>query len=292
MQLSAFIYKSLSVLFFVLMSVCIKATGDHIPLFQVVFFRNFFALLPLFLVIYFFKLEIKSINNVKMHIARAILGISAMSLFFISLRYVHLVEMQTVSFSSVFFISILSVIFLGEKIGYRRIIAIVFGFLGVVIILEPNQNIFSNYSILPLIASLFLSFAVIALKKILKTNNNILSVWVFTMMCTLISLCFYNQSWIWPNNLDLLFMVSSGVLGFIAQICLTKSFQLADASLLAPLDFSSVIWSFFLGYLFFNEILTSNILIGGTIVLLSVGYIFYRERVLKKRIVLGVNKQF
>ncbi len=292
MQLSAFIYKSLSVLFFVLMSVCIKATGDHIPLFQVVFFRNFFALLPLFLVIYFYKIEIKSINNVKMHIARAILGISAMSLFFISLRYVHLVEMQTVSFSSVFFISILSVIFLGEKIGYRRIIAIVFGFLGVVIILEPNQNIFSNYSILPLIASLFLSFAVIALKKILKTNNNILSVWVFTMMCTLISLCFYNQSWIWPNNLDLLFMISSGVLGFIAQICLTKSFQLADASLLAPLDFSSVIWSFFLGYLFFNEILTSNILIGGTIVLVSVGYIFYRERVLKKRIVLGVNKQF
>ncbi|MEK9885479.1 MAG: DMT family transporter [Pelagibacteraceae bacterium] len=221
MQLSAFIYKSLSVLFFVLMSVCIKATGDHIPLFQVVFFRNFFALLPLFLVIYFYKLEIKSINNMKMHIARAILGISAMSLFFISLRYVHVVEMQTVSFSSVFFISILSVIFLGEKIGYRRIIAIVFGFLGVVIILEPNQNIFSNYSILPLIASLFLSFAVIALKKILKTNNNILSVWVFTMICTLISLCFYNQSWIWPNNLDLLFMISSGVLGFIAQICLT-----------------------------------------------------------------------
>ena len=292
MQLSAFIYKSLSVLFFVLMSVCIKATGDHIPLFQVVFFRNFFALLPLFLVIYFYKLEIKSINNMKMHIARAILGISAMSLFFISLRYVHLVEMQTVSFSSVFFISILSVIFLGEKIGYRRIIAIVFGFIGVVIILEPNQNIFSNYSFLPLIASLFLSFAVIALKKLLKTNNNILSVWVFTMMCTLISLCFYNESWIWPNNLDLLFMISSGVLGFIAQICLTKSFQLADASLLAPLDFSSVIWSFFLGYLFFNEILTSNILIGGTFVLFSVGYIFYRERVLKKRIVLGVNKQF
>jgi len=292
MQLSAFIYKSLSVFFFVLMSVCIKATGDHIPLFQVVFFRNFFALLPLFIVIYVYKLELKTINNWKMHIARAVLGISAMSLFFISLRYVHLVEMQTVSFSSVFFISILSVIFLGEKIGYRRIIAIVFGFMGVVIILQPNQNIFSNYSFLPLIASLFLSFAVITLKKILKTNNNILSVWIFTMMCTFISLCFYNDNWIWPNKLDLLFMVSSGILGFIAQICLTKSFQLADASLLAPLDFSSVIWSFFLGYLFFNEIVTTNILIGGSIVLISVGYIFYRERVLKKRIVLGVNKQF
>ncbi|MEK9885480.1 MAG: hypothetical protein VW452_01120 [Pelagibacteraceae bacterium] len=61
---------------------------------------------------------------------------------------------------------------------------------------------------------------------------------------------------------------------------------------MATLDFSSFIWSFFFDNLFFNEILTSNILIGGTIVLLSVGYIFYRERVLKKRIVLGVNKQF
>ena len=290
--MSAFIYKSLSVLFFVLMSVCIKATGDHIPLFQVVFFRNFFALIPLFFVIYFYNLKIASINNYPLHFGRAIIGISAMSLFFISIRYVPLVEMQTISFSSVFFISILSVFFLGEKIGYRRILAVIVGFIGVVIILNPGAALFSNYSFLPLIASFFLSIAVIFLKKILLTNNNILSVWVFTALCTCISLFFYNDTWIWPQNYDLLFMVASGFLGFIAQICLTKSFQLADASLLAPLDFSSVIWSFFIGYIFFQEFITLNVFIGGLIIILSVSYIFYRERVLKKQIVLGTNKQF
>jgi len=290
--MSAFIYKSLSVLFFVLMSVCIKATGDHLPLFQVVFFRNFFALLPLIFFIYFLKLNFHSINNFKLHILRAIIGITAMSLFFISLRYVPLVEMQTISYSSVFFISILSIFFLGEKIGYRRIIAIIVGFIGVIVILKPTSAIFSNYSILPLIASLFLSMAVIVLKKILLTNNNILSVWVFTILCTLISLFFYNESWIWPNNFDLSLMIASGILGFIAQIFLTKSFQLADASLLAPLDFSSVIWSFFLGYIFFAELISINVLIGGSIIIVSVGYIFYRERVLQKQVVLGVNKQF
>lgn len=290
--MSAFIYKSLSVLFFVLMSVCIKATGDHLPLFQIVFFRNFFALLPLIFFIYFLKLNFRSINNLKLHILRAIIGITAMSLFFISLRYVPLVEMQTISYSSVFFISILSIFFLGEKIGYRRIIAIIVGFIGVIVILKPTSAIFSNYSILPLIASLFLSMAVIVLKKILLTNNNILSVWVFTILCTLISLFFYNESWIWPNNFDLSLMIASGILGFIAQICLTKSFQLADASLLAPLDFSSVIWSFFLGYIFFAELISINVLIGGSIIIVSVGYIFYRERVLQKQVVLGVNKQF
>jgi drug/metabolite transporter (DMT)-like permease len=233
------------------MSVCIKATGDHLPLFQVVFFRNFFALLPLIFFIYFLKLNFRSINNFKLHIMRAFIGITAMSLFFISLRYVPLVEMQTISYSSVFFISILSIFFLGEKIGHRRIIAIIVGFIGVIVILKPTTAIFSNYSILPLIASLFLSMAVIVLKKILLTNNNILSVWVFTTLCTLISLFFYNESWIWPNNFDLSLMIASGILGFIAQICLTKSFQLADASLLAPLDFSSVIWSCFVGYIFF-----------------------------------------
>ena len=175
--MSAFIYKSLSVLFFVLMSVCIKATGDHIPLFQVVFFRNFFALIPLFFVIYFLKLKLSTINKYPLHLGRAVIGITAMSLFFISIRYVPLVEMQTISFSSVFFISILSVFFLGEKIGYRRIIAVIVGFIGVVIILNPGSAIFSNYSFLPLIASFFLSIAVIFLKKILLTNNNILSVW-------------------------------------------------------------------------------------------------------------------
>ena len=290
--MSAFIYKSLSVLFFVLMSVCIKATGDHIPLFQVVFFRNFFALLPLIFFIYFLKLNIRSINNYKLHLVRAFIGITAMSLFFVSLRYVPLVEMQTISYSSVFFISILSIFFLGEKIGYRRIIAIIVGFFGILIILKPSSAIFSNYSLLPLIASLFLSMAVIVLKKILLTNNNVLSVWVFTIFCTIISLFFYNESWIWPNNLDLTFMVASGLLGFVAQICLTKSFQLADASVLAPLDFSSVIWSFFLGYVFFGELISSDVLLGGFIIILSVGYIFYRERVLQKQVVLGVNKQF
>ena len=290
--MSAFIYKSLSVLFFVLMSVCIKATGDHIPLFQVVFFRNFFALIPLFFVIYFLKLKLSTINKYPLHLGRAFIGITAMSLFFISIRYVPLVEMQTISFSSVFFISILSVFFLGEKIGYRRIIAVIVGFIGVVIILNPGSAIFSNYSFLPLIASFFLSIAVIFLKKILLTNNNILSVWIFTALCTVISLFFYDDTWIWPQNYDLIFMVASGFLGFIAQICLTKSFQMADASLLAPLDFSSVIWSFLIGYIFFQEFITLNVLFGGLIIIMSVSYIFYRERVLKKQIVLGANKQF
>ena len=290
--MSAFIYKSLSVLFFVLMSVCIKATGDHIPLFQVVFFRNFFALIPLFFVIYFLKLKLSTINKYPLHLGRAVIGITAMSLFFISIRYVPLVEMQTISFSSVFFISILSVFFLGEKIGYRRMIAVIVGFIGVVIILNPGSAIFSNYSFLPLIASFFLSIAVIFLKKILLTNNNILSVWIFTAFCTVISLFFYDDTWIWPQNYDLIFMVASGFLGFIAQICLTKSFQMADASLLAPLDFSSVIWSFLIGYIFFQEFITLNVLFGGLIIIVSVSYIFYRERVLKKRIVLGANKQF
>ena len=290
--MSAFIYKSLSVLFFVLMSVCIKATGDHIPLFQVVFFRNFFALIPLFFVIYFLKLKISTINKYPLHLGRAIIGITAMSLFFISIRYVPLVEIQTISFSSVFFISILSVFFLGEKIGYRRIIAVIVGFIGVVIILNPGSAIFSNYSFLPLIASFFLSIAVIFLKKILLTNNNILSVWIFTAFCTVISLFFYDDTWIWPQGYDLIFMIASGFLGFIAQICLTKSFQMADASLLAPLDFSSVIWSFLIGYIFFQEFITLNVLFGGLIIIMSVSYIFYRERVLKKQIVLGANKQF
>ena len=290
--MSAFIYKSLSVLFFVLMSVCIKATGDHIPIFQVVFFRNFFALIPLFFFIYFLKLKLSTINKYPLHLARAVIGITAMSLFFISIRYVPLVEMQTISFSSVFFISILSVFFLGEKIGYRRIITVIIGFIGVVIILNPGSAIFSNYSFLPLIASFFLSIAIIFLKKILLTNNNILSVWIFTAFCTVISLFFYDDTWIWPQNYDLIFMVASGFLGFIAQICLTKSFQMADASLLAPLDFSSVIWSFLIGYIFFQEFITLNVLFGGLIIIMSVSYIFYRERVLKKQIVLGANKQF
>ena len=290
--MSAFLFKSLSVLFFVLMGTCIKLLADRIPLFEVVFFRNFFALFPVLFMLWKYNLKLSEINQYHLHLMRAAFGICAMTLFFLSLRHVHLVEMQTLSFSSVFFISILSVFFLHEVIGKKRIIAIMFGFIGVVIILNPSTSIFSNYSLLPLIASLFLSFAVICLKKILITNNNFLSIFIFTLFCSIISLAFFNSSWVIPNTSDFILLALTGTFGFIAQVFLTKSYQLADASLLAPFEFSSLLWSYFIGYFLFNEVVSLRVYIGGLLVVLSVSYIFYRERTLKKRVVLGINKQF
>jgi len=238
------------------------------------------------------NLKIADINQYPLHLMRAVFGICAMTLFFLSLRHVNLVEMQTISFSSVFFISILSVFFLREVIGMRRIIAIMFGFIGVVIILNPSVSVFSNYSLLPLIASLLLSFAVIFLKKILITNNNFLSIFIFTLFCSIISLAFMNSTWIIPKTTDIILLILTGVLGFIAQVFLTKSYQLADASLLAPFEFSSLLWSYFIGYFLFHEVISLRVYLGGLIVVLSVAYIFYRESTLKKRIAVGINKQF
>ncbi|MGY9017711.1 MAG: DMT family transporter [Alphaproteobacteria bacterium] len=290
--MSAFLFKSLSVLFFVLMGTCIKLLADRVPLFEVVFFRNFFALFPVIFMLWKNNLKIADINQYPLHLMRAVFGICAMTLFFLSLRHVNLVEMQTISFSSVFFISILSVFFLREVIGMRRIIAIMFGFIGVVIILNPSVSVFSNYSLLPLIASLLLSFAVIFLKKILITNNNFLSIFIFTLFCSIISLAFMNSTWIIPETKDIILLILTGVLGFIAQVFLTKSYQLADASLLAPFEFSSLLWSYFIGYFLFHEVISLRVYLGGLIVVLSVAYIFYRESTLKKRIAVGINKQF
>ena len=290
--MSAFLFKSLSVLFFVLMGTCIKLLADRVPLFEVVFFRNFFALFPVIFMLWKNNLKIADINQYPLHLMRAVFGICAMTLFFLSLRHVNLVEMQTISFSSVFFISILSVFFLREVIGMRRIIAIMFGFIGVVIILNPSVSVFSNYSLLPLIASLLLSFAVIFLKKILITNNNFLSIFIFTLFCSIISLAFMNSTWIIPKTTDIILLILTGVLGFIAQVFLTKSYQLADASLLAPFEFSSLLWSYFIGFFLFHEVISLRVYLGGLIVVLSVAYIFYRESTLKKRIAVGINKQF
>ena len=290
--MSAFLFKSLSVLFFVLMGTCIKLLADRVPLFEVVFFRNFFALFPVIFMLWKNNLKIADINQYPLHLMRAVFGICAMTLFFLSLRHVNLVEMQTISFSSVFFISILSVFFLREVIGMRRIIAIMFGFIGVVIILNPSVSVFSNYSLLPLIASLLLSFAVIFLKKILITNNNFLSIFIFTLFCSIISLAFMNSTWIIPETTDIILLILTGFLGFIAQVFLTKSYQLADASLLAPFEFSSLLWSYFIGYFLFHEVISLRVYLGGLIIVLSVAYIFYRESTLKKRIAVGINKQF
>ena len=290
--MSSYIYKSLSVLLFVLMSVCVKAVNENLPLSQIVFFRNFFAIFPIIFFIFWNRISFSYSKVFHLHFFRGFFGLMAMSLFFYSLRTVPLAEVKTLSFASVLFISILSVVFLKEKIGIRRIIAIIFGFVGIIIILNPTEAIFSNQSLVPVIASLFLSFAVICLKKILVEDNHFITIFYFTTFCTVTSLAFFNSTWIFPSSITMIYLVLSGILGFAAQFCLTKSFQGAEASVLAPFDFMSIVYGYIIGFIFFHELLSFRASLGSIIVVVSVAYIFRREYLLKKEISINFNKQY
>ena len=149
-NLFAIILKVLSVIFFALMTVLVKKLSDNFPTFQIVFFRCLFGLLPVTIMLIITNSRLKT-DKIKLHFSRAIIATLAMFSFFKSFSLLTLADVSSISFASIMITTILAILILQEKVGLRRWIAIIVGFIGVVIIFRPGTSIFSYYSLLPLL---------------------------------------------------------------------------------------------------------------------------------------------
>ena len=156
--------KILSVIFFVLMDVLIKKLSEDFNTFQIVFFRCFFGIFPVLVMIYITKASLTT-RKINLHLLRAVFACLAMFCFFKAFGILPLADVSSISFASIMIITILAIFILCEKVGPRRWIAIFIGFIGVLIVFRPGTTLFSFYSLLPLIGAVALSFAVITMKK-------------------------------------------------------------------------------------------------------------------------------
>ena len=166
----AILLKSLAVFFIVSMDVLIKKLSINFPTFQIVFFRCLFGLLPVTFMLFLTKSKLKT-SKIKIHIIRAIIATMVMFCFFKSISLLSLADVSSISFASIMITTILAIFVLKEKVGLKRWIAIIVGFLGVLVVFRPGTSIFSYYSFLPLIAALGLSFAIILLKQLLNFDK-------------------------------------------------------------------------------------------------------------------------
>ena len=131
------------------MTVFVKKLSDNFPTFQIVFFRCLFGLLPVTIMLIITNSRLKT-DKIKLHFSRAIIATLAMFSFFKSFSLLTLADVSSISFASIMITTILAIFILQEKVGLRRWIAIIVGFIGVVIIFRPGTSIFSYYSLLPL----------------------------------------------------------------------------------------------------------------------------------------------
>ena len=279
-----FFYMFISVCAFSLMDVIVKWSEDY-PVGQVLFFRGFCGIIPiLFLIPKDRYLDFYKTTRPFLHFKRCLAGLIALVSIFIALRNLPLATVVSITFAAPIFTTIFSIFLLNEKVGLYRWLAVLVGFVGIIIISEPGFSSLNLYYIYPIIFCLGLSYVAIAIRKLSSTEPVWLISFFFSFSIMLLSFLSFYQNWILPSLIDLFLLSLIGILGGLANLWLSQSYKLSEVSLVTPLKYLALVFAIIFGYFIWDEIPTSKTLLGAGLVILSSFIIFRREMVLKKRL--------
>ena len=268
---------------FSIMHASIKFMSNNLHPFEIAFFRNLFGLFVIAPWFIKYGLQPLKTKKFKLHAARSFFNVIAMLSFFYSLSITSLAEVSSLGFTAPLFASILAIIFLKEVVGFKRGLAIIFGFVGTIIVIDPVYSSISMGHILVLLSASVWSISLIIIKILGRTESSVtITSYMVLIMIPLsgIAAFFY---WETPTLYDLLFLLLIGISGTSAQMLLAQALREGDTSIIMPFDFLKLIWAVSIGYLFFFEVPSVNVWIGSIIIFLSTLYIAYREKVLSSR---------
>jgi drug/metabolite transporter (DMT)-like permease len=272
-----FLYMFLSICTFSIMDLLVKWSSDY-PTGEVLFFRGFFGLLPTYFLIPKHKLKtFYTTKRPKEHLFRCLMGLMALIAIVVALRELPLAVVVSLSYAAPLFITVLSIFLLSEKVGVFRWLAVLIGFIGVVIIAEPGFKGMNYLYFLPLIFCIGMAFVTITIRKLSTTEPIWLISIFFTITISIAGLTTLPMGWIMPNFQDFILLTLIGVTGGSANLFLTQSYKLSEVSLVAPLKYLALIFAIIFGYLIWNEIPTLKTLIGAFLVILASLIIFKRE---------------
>jgi len=283
--------KVLSVCCFVVMATLLKAT-ETIPAGELVFFRCFFAIVPV--VVYLtFKRQLRTAlvtANPMGHVVRSFIGVTSMGLGFFALTRLPLPETTAIGYASPLLIVVFSALLLKERVHLFRWSAVLIGMLGVVIILWPRLTLFSGGTplgntetvgaIAALGAAVMSAFAMMQVRKLVQTERTETIVIYFFVCASLLSLLTLPLGWQWPTPQQAVLLVCAGFAGGIGQLLLTSCYRYADMSVIAPFEYVSLILTIIIGLVVFAEVPTLAMLRGALIIVASGIAVILREHYL------------
>ncbi len=281
----AVLYMIGSVICFSTMDLIVKYL-NNVPFGQVLFMRFFFGMIPIFFLIP--RNKIFTFYKTKrpiLHTFRAVSGTIAIIALFVGLRNLPLADVISLTFTGPLFVTIMSVIFLSEKVGIKRWSAVAIGFVGMLFIVRPAFEQMNFYYIFPVIFSLGFANVAISIRSLSKTEPNYLIAFYFSILSLLVGLITIVNGWIWPTLYEAFLFLLLGLAGGIANLLLTQSYRLADASLVSPIKYLSLVVAVVAGYLIFSEVPKIMTLFGAGLIVMSSFIIFRREVTLKKQVV-------
>ena len=274
----------MSICAFSVMDIIVK-WSEHYPLGQVLFFRGFFGI-----VFYFFIIPRERLSNfyytkrAGLHFLRCFSGLIALVAIFIALRSLPLATVVSISFAAPIFTTIFSIFLLSEKVGIYRWLAVIVGFVGILIITEPGITSLNIYYIFPIIFCIGLSYVAITIRKLSTSEPVWLISLFFSISITLLSLLSIPFGWVMPTSKDFLILAMIGIFGGVANLWLGQSYKYSEVSLVTPLKYLALVFAIIFGYLIWDEVPTIKSLFGAALVIFSTLIIFRRE-IYKKKII-------
>ncbi len=274
----------LSIIGFSLMDVIVKWSVDY-PVGQVLFFRGFFGIIFYFFIIPRERLhDFYKTKRPGLHSLRCIAGLIAIIAIFIALRKLPLATVVSISFAAPIFTTIFSIFLLSEKVGIYRWLAVLVGFIGILIITEPGISNLNIYYIFPIIFCLGLSYVAITLRQLSTTEPVWLISLFFSIAITFLSFLTLPFGWVMPSFNHFLILSLIGIFGGVSNLWLSQSYKYSEVSLVTPLKYLTLVFAIIFGYFIWDEIPTIKTLIGALLVIVSTLIIFRRE-IYKKKII-------
>lgn len=280
--------KLASVAVFTAMAALIKATADAVPPGQAVFFRSLFAvpvILGWLIATRDLRAGLRTANPLG-HFWRALVGTAAMGFGFAGLGLLPLPEVTAIGYAAPLLTVIFAAMFLGEEVRAFRIFTVALGMAGVLIILSPRMTALTGGTldhaealgaIVVLVGAVFAALAQVFVRRLVVEEKTSTIVFYFSLNAALLSLVTLPYGWVIPAAGDAAMLILAGLLGGLGQVLLTSSYRHADASVIAPFEYASMILSLAVGYFVFGEAPTAVVLIGAALVVAAGILIIWRE---------------
>lgn len=278
--------------------VIIKWISGNYPVHEIVFIRSCVAMISILMILHWRGgLNLLKTECYLGHIIRSLFMFGSYICFYLSLSALPLAETVSLFFSSPIFITILSVLFLREKVALTSWIAVFAGFIGVLIMLRPGPEMINPAAFLAVLSALLYAIGSIMTRRLGKTESGVSLTFylmvVYTFSSSVLafalhqirfvstshpSLAFLSRAWQFPAPGDLLFFLSIGLIALAGIFCLSQAYRLEEPSKVAPLEYIAVPISIVWGYLFFNDVLELQSMIGILLIIGSGLYIYLGKK--------------
>jgi drug/metabolite transporter (DMT)-like permease len=254
-------------------------SGRGVPVLEIIFFRNAFAFVPV--LIYVGRTSGFSVLKTRRpggHLARSMVGLTGMVCGFSAVGMLPLTQSTALSFSSPLFMTALSALILKEPVGPHRWAAVAIGFVGVLIMVHPDPSRFAGVGvILALVGAVAAAGAMIAIREIGRTEPGPTIVFYFTLAGMVLGLASLPFGWVIPDLATLGLLILAGLIGGVGQLLLTEALRRAPVAVVAPFDYTQLVWASLLGFFVWGETPQTLTLVGAIVVAASGVYILLRE---------------